>query len=440
MKKSKYNNLFCINNKEFFIYNALSNSFMEVDKEIINFLKDDEFCEHSISLEDLEDLKNANFVFDNDEEDDILLERLLMYNNRCSDKSILNLTIIPTLACNFNCGYCYEKKRPHITINDVTKDNIIKLISNQNHIKTISIQWYGGEPLLAFDKMVDITNRVSNIPFIKDNGVKIIADITTNGYLLDETIIEQLDKIFVKTIQITVDGIEETHNKRRPHLTNKDSYQKIITNISNLVKLQPEIIVHLRVNVDKENKDEFPILLKQFNDVFGLNKNIQIYPGFVQDTSACNTGAGCTLDTKNQLDFKLELFFKYGINIGYYPFVRDNICMAQHANSFVIDANGDITKCWLDVGRKDKVIGNINSKGFINHRLYTKYLTACHPFYDENCSICKIFPICGGGCQHDRIENKYFAARHNICSVYKNGLGELLYTHYLTKKINNNEK
>jgi uncharacterized protein len=433
MKKSKYNSLFSVNDI-FFIYNSLSNSFIEVEKEIIDFLKQDDIDANSISQEDLDDLKNANFIFENEEEDNSILERMFSYNARCNNRFTLNLTIIPTLACNFNCSYCYEKKRPPVTIDEITKENIIKFISNQEHINTIVIQWYGGEPLLEFENMIEITDHISNIPFVKEKGVKIVADLTTNAYLLSEEVIKQLDKLHISTIQITVDGLEETHNKRRPHIHNRDSFERIMNNISNLIKLQPDITIHLRVNVDNTNKDEFPILLRLFNEKFGLSKNFQVYPGFVQDINACNTGSGCTLDTKNQLDFKLELFYKYGINLGYYPFVRDNICMAQHVNSFVIDANGDITKCWLDIGRKDRAIGNINSKGFLNHTLFTKYLVACNPFYDENCSSCKVFPICGGGCQHDRIENQYFSAHHNICTVYKDGLGELLYTHYLTKK------
>lgn len=69
-------------------------------------------------------------------------------------------------------------------------------------------------------------------------------------------------KLFIKTIQITLDGLEETHNKRRPHIKEKGSFKKIINNLDKLIKLQPDIVVHLRVNVDNENKDEFPQLLK----------------------------------------------------------------------------------------------------------------------------------------------------------------------------------
>ncbi|MDR1112594.1 MAG: SPASM domain-containing protein [Bacteroidales bacterium] len=152
------------------------------------------------------------------------------------------------------------------------------------------------------------------------------------------------------------------------------------------------------------------------------------------NTTACNTGYDCTLDMENQLKFKLDVFYKHWINLGYYPAVRDNICMAQHINSFVIDANGNITKCWLDVGREDRTVANINTSKFVNHSLFTKYLVACNPFHDTTCMECKVFPVCGGGCQHDRIENKYFSAHHNLCTIYKDGLGKLLYTHYLTKQ------
>ena len=436
MKKSKYNSFFCVKD-EHFIYNSYTNSFMQVEKEIIDFLKQEDIDEDILSKEDFEVLKSAGFIFENNQEENFILERMLQYNIRSNNQFTLNLTLIPTLACNFKCPYCYEKSRPHVSMEETTKDNIIKFISNQEHIKTLFIQWYGGEPLLKFENMVEITNRIKNIPFIKKKSVKIVADLTTNGYLLSKKVIKQLDKLNIQTIQITIDGLEETHNKRRPHISNKDSFKRILSNISCLLELQPNIMIHLRVNVDHTNKDEFPLLIKFLNDKFGLNKNFKIYPGFVQDTTACNTGSGCTLDTKNQLKFKLDAFYKYGINLGYYPTVRDNICMAQHVNSFVIDANGDITKCWLDVGRSDRAIANVNSKGLIDSSLLTKYLVGCNPFYDETCIKCNIFPICGGGCQHDRIENQYFSAHHNICTIFKEGLGDLLYAHYLSKNEKN---
>lgn len=439
MKKSKFNNIIKSKNNEYFVYNSFSNSFIKVDQHVAQCLDNDKDAKNIhklISKDDYVALKNSNFIYNDDKaEEELELERLYLYQQRCNNKSILNLSILPTLRCNFNCSYCYESSRPNIKISSATKKNIIKLIESQEQIKTLTIQWYGGEPLLEFDEIVEITNNILNVGFIRKNGVEIVSDLTTNGYLLDEKKITKLNDLFIKTIQITLDGLEATHNKRRPHIKNKDSFKTIIDNLEKLVKIQPKIVVHLRVNVDGENKDEFPKLFYFLNRKFGSNKNFHIYPGFVQDTSACNTGSGCTLDTENQLKFKLEMFHRYNINLGYYPFIRDNICMAQHVNSFVIDPKGNVFKCWLDIGKKDRIVSNINGKGMINGGVFIKYLVSCNPYYDSKCQKCRIFPICGGGCQHDRIENKYYSGIHNICSIYKEGLDKLLLTHYSTKKI-----
>ena len=46
-------------------------------------------------------------------------------------------------------------------------------------------------------------------------GCKITSDITTNGYLLNEQNIREMKQLNVKSIQITIDGDRESHNKRR---------------------------------------------------------------------------------------------------------------------------------------------------------------------------------------------------------------------------------
>lgn len=45
----------------------------------------------------------------------------------------------------------------------------------------------------------------------------------------------------------------------------------------------------------------------------------------------------------------------------YYPKLINNFCGADSVNSFVIDAEGDIYKCWSDIGVKEHSIDNINN-------------------------------------------------------------------------------
>ena len=57
------------------------------------------------------------------------------------------------------------------------------------------------------------------------------SSIVTNGYLLNEYIINQFKELGIRRMQITIDGLKDTHNQRRPHKTNKDSFEKIMNNL-----------------------------------------------------------------------------------------------------------------------------------------------------------------------------------------------------------------
>ena len=60
-----------------------------------------------------------------------------------------------------------------------------------------------------------------------------------------------LKKCDVTKLQITIDGIEEIHDKRRPLQNGKGTYKRIMDNLTNL---KDELIpVSLRINTDREN-------------------------------------------------------------------------------------------------------------------------------------------------------------------------------------------
>ena len=74
--------------------------------------------------------------------------------SRRNDDSRLILTINPTLACNFACPYCFEKQHPDIFMNGTIENKIINFINLHKGAKILDVTWFGGEPLLAFDRIV----------------------------------------------------------------------------------------------------------------------------------------------------------------------------------------------------------------------------------------------------------------------------------------------
>lgn len=103
---SRYTYFFKSKDKHF-LYNSLSNSLAELgqeDYELLNKMKDNHL---SLTDKELEkQLRKLKVIVDNDK-DEINKIKYLNLLNRNENRKLI-LTINPTLACNFNCPYCFE--------------------------------------------------------------------------------------------------------------------------------------------------------------------------------------------------------------------------------------------------------------------------------------------------------------------------------------------
>ena len=304
MKWSKYNYLYQTDKSECFLYNSMTNSLLEIDTGTFNDLST--FEKGQIFQSDNEGLsaalRKARAIVENDKDDFYNLKYTYHYERFIRHK--LQLTINPTLHCNFRCPYCFEGAKPPVYMTDEVEDAIIDFIRKQKNIDSLYITWFGGEPLMAFDKMLSINNKIKELGYIKYN-----ADIITNGYLLKERVIDELDNLKVNSIQITIDGLEETHDKRRPLISGKGSFQQIIENIDLLQTKKPDFRLGIRVNIDDTNKEEFIEVCKFFYRRY--KKHIAVSPGFVSDNEGCKT-SNCLMSKDSIAEFIIYLHKKYG--------------------------------------------------------------------------------------------------------------------------------
>lgn len=151
-----------------------------------------------------------------------------------------------------------------------------------------------------------------------------------------------------------------------------------------------------------------------------------------------NTGCNVScLSPHEKSDFYINLYKKYGIkNIEFEPEQRVGSCSASYENSYIIDPEGLLYKCWTDIGLKDRVIGNLKD-GVQNWQFISEYLLNSDKFVDSKCLKCKMFPICGGGCNRFRVENKYHNVPYDICPTDEEGFAKYLEIMYENSKIEN---
>ncbi len=99
------------------------------------------------------------------------------------------LTLVLTTDCNFQCRYCYQKKSESTLGTDAAK-KAIDFFFPYLAQKSI-LNFYGGEPLLAFDQMRDLVTHIEAKNMAGEKEIQYA--VTTNGSLIDREVLRFFD-------------------------------------------------------------------------------------------------------------------------------------------------------------------------------------------------------------------------------------------------------
>lgn len=248
---------------------------------------------------------------------------------------------MPTTGCNFACPYCFEERKPNVSMSDRVARQLIGFIKGHPNAKSINLTWYGGEPLLAFGRIQQLLEAFKtelSIPIAKHHMV-------TNGYLLTPDVAEIMAKHGLQSVQITLDGPAERHNRTRCLKgSSAATYDRIVGNVDSLLQHHSQIRVSLRVNVNKVNAGDFFPLYTQLAERW-QGKNIYIYPGFIrQDTPDGRRLCSSCITVDDGPEF-FSMLRNRGANLNHRTKLVDKGCMANQINSYIVGPKGEIYKC-----------------------------------------------------------------------------------------------
>jgi uncharacterized protein len=395
-------------------YNSFSNAMALMEKEKYNVFMD--FCENGKTIEDEEfakQLQAGHFLIEDDCDELVHLRFRLLRSRYASD--YLALTIAPTADCNFRCPYCYEKDiiKPHYMTVEV-EDAIIKFVeSRAKAITYLSVSWYGGEPLMNTESIKRISESIIGV--CEENDIIYNSSIITNGYFLTAENAQLLNEVKVTSIQVTLDGAKEKHDKRRPLVDGSGSFDVILSNLQANKDILPNI--SLRINVDKDNIDEAMKVNEALNER-GLQDLVSTYLGKVTKDNDDYSSSACF----NSREFAKENFEFYVANLadknffGQYPRKLGNVCTADCLHSHVIGSNGDIYRCWVDIGNEKRKVGNLLDATDPINNVFLDYMMF-DPTVALGCSDCKLLPVCMGGCPLRRVNGA--GESNEKCAAYK---------------------
>ncbi len=339
---------------------------------------------------------------------------------------VFMLTIAPTLACNFDCDYCFQRHEPG-RMSGETEDALIAFSRERiEKSRSVLVTWFGGEPTLCLPTVERLQGALAGLASLA-GAVMEPASIVTNGYLLDGRMASRLRAAGITSAQVTLDGPERLHDQRRKLRDGRGTFRTILRNLGESSGI---LGIAVRVNVDRENREAAAEVVEAL-DRSGLLPRVQVHFAPVSEAGAiCADMRGRCFTSEEFARFRLRLYealVRGGFRqIDYPDLASAGICGADTENGFVVGPNGLIFKCWEELSLKgEKSVGTIFSKEREPHqRANLERYRSWDPFGKAGCVECDILPLCMGGCPLQGLGVK--EGDRGWCSPWKHHLVEML--------------
>lgn len=435
---TKYICLYELDNDNTLLLNTLTSAIDIVDSsalaKIQEMINSDEISLHYPS-ELLDKLKSRGYLFESKEEEHKIIDTLRCINKKSLSK-VINTTfaICPTMGCNLKCTYCFENNEQHRnyklmsaeqleTIFTHIKDCCAQLEKGKKSLKRFRnprIELLGGEPLLASNYYM--VKKI--LAFAKGAGIPV--SIVTNGTTIDDKYSELLKKYkkIISSIQITIDGDQPIHNKRRIHVDGSGTFDSICNSIDKLLNIG--LHIDLRINVDAENIEHIPEL-KEIITQHGWAHNPLLVP-YAAPVKCYNIRKKTkNILTDSEMLDKLILNKCYGGKDGFlntllspvlgmvtnFFSASDNqvkpwkrtYCEGTTGTQYCFYPDGAITICLNCAGNYNYRIGTFDKTGVKIDKSRWNMWIKREPFQMGKCKECKFILLCGGGCPVEALES-----------------------------------
>jgi uncharacterized protein len=374
--------------------------------------------ERSAKLPDevLDYLDARGYLFDSLDEERIqarfVYEEMLRLHREIAGQP---LAIIPTYNCDLKCPYCwqrvYDMDSPIISERMVDRafDAISKLVERQPH-QPVELAIFGGEPLQDIPELRDRVIQICELG--KREGFSVMA--MSNGVGLAKAAPHLAGKI--GQIQVTIDGPQEIHRKRRP-LPKGDSFAAMVEGVDKALEFG--IPIKVRVNVDMTNLPRLPELADLARERGWLDTGkLDFHAAPVK-----NHNPSKQINPESELleellklvdrDERMSVFDLTGFGgIKYFQGFKESAMFSLHRffnceaqiNFWLFDVHGDIYACWEAAGTPDLAVGRFDPEVELNERRLNMW-RARTTLDIASCSGCTSQPHCGGGCQFHALEH-----------------------------------
>ncbi len=352
-------------------------------------------------------LIEKGYIVDVDEEKRLYRNKYLEFiDNR--DEEEVQLFFVPNYSCNFACNYCYQDKYnyPRELLTKDIIDSFFYYVSIEFAGRKSYITIFGGEPLQNSPYQREMLSYFLQ----KARKAELEICLVTNGFTLLEYI-DILKLADIREIQVTLDGVGETHDSRRFLKGGGATFEKIVDGID--ACLSRNFPVNLRMVADMDNIDSLPELAK-----FAIDKGWTVNPGFKTQLGRnyelhhCQSVSEKLFSRISLYEHIYELTKKHPHILEFYKpaysvskFLAENSSLPDPLfdacpackTEWAFDYTGTIYSCTATVGKADESLGSFYPEVVKNTELIEEWERRDVTEISA-CKSCNLQLACGGGC------------------------------------------
>ena len=293
-KKSKYLVVKKVNDEYDFVYHSLYINSRIIDHEILDkFQNIPEATKREyvdlLGEEAFQEFLELGFIVENesDERERLKINLIKREKELSSGKFFQRMHLSTTNKCNMNCEYCFcnqfdystdnsEKRFPDykmtFEVADKAISEAIRVIKDNNN-DSLSIEFFGGEPLLNYRMIIDILEKYKNG---EDYEINLTYGCTTNGAYVEDELIPYLKKYNVR-VAMSIDYIDYDKGTFRGEGKTSIKWNTIDNNITRLRKA--DVTVKFQSVLSAQTWDKYNYNLIDYAKKMGI-KNVGIILSF----------------------------------------------------------------------------------------------------------------------------------------------------------------
>ncbi|MCQ2498891.1 MAG: thioether cross-link-forming SCIFF peptide maturase [Lachnospiraceae bacterium] len=414
-----YNIVLDVNSGSVHIVDELVYDLIPVIEDAINSKKDiSEEEMRSVAVEALESKYSKEDI--NEGMDDILelKSKEQLFTEDVYEQYIIDFkkrqTVVKALClhiahdCNLACKYCFAEEgeyhgRRALMSYEVGCKALDFLVANSGNRVNLEVDFFGGEPTMNFEVVKKLVEYGRSLE--EPNNKKFRFTLTTNGILLDDEMLEFINKE-MNNVVLSIDGRKEINDLMRPRRGGQGSYDIIVPKFQKVADSRNQDKYYVRGTFTRNNLDFSEDVIHLADLGF---EQISVEPVVAEPTddySLREEDIPGLLEQYDKLAVEVIKRHKEGKPFNFFHFMIDlegGPCVAKRLSGcgsgteyLAVTPWGDLYPCHQFVGKDEFLMGNVFD-GITRTDIQNEF-KCVNVYAKPKCRDCFAKFYCSGGC------------------------------------------